>query len=193
MAAATDERTAYELANDLTTIFRACALAGMDVPDFDYGTMKLYCPFDDEKAFRIYAASNSAYCFACSKKYTPVSLYAEFRGITIDEAAQSLIELAEAERRYTPPTPDARWDALMSTPFDFDRPSEAEALKMYCARIDKDWDTHQFLEDVGAVLTKCLAPLDRVNSTEELHQWRATTRRLMTTVLGATRERESHG
>jgi hypothetical protein len=175
----TDERTPYQIANDITTIFTAMQMCDMEVPDFDYGTMKVDCPFDEERAFRVYAATNSAYCFACSKKYTPVSLIAEHRGITIEEAARTLLETAG----WTPPTPDARWDALMSASVEIDRPSEAEALKMFCARIDPEWSTRQFEERIAALLTKCLEPLDKVHTTEDLHLWRSTTRRIMTTAL----------
>lgn len=188
---ATEERTRYALANDLTTIFQSMNMCGMQVPDFDYGTRKVVCPFDDEMAFRVYSESNSAYCFACSKKYTPVALIAEHRGISIDEAADYLIEVAQRSGRWIPPTPEARWDALMAEPMSLDRASEAEALKLFCARSHPQWENLQFDPAVAAMLTRCLAPLDKVVTPEDLQQWRTITRSAMQRAL--TREGAIHG
>lgn len=187
----TEERTRYQIANDVTTIFQAMKMIGMDVPEFDYGTRKVLCPFDDEQAFRVYGADNAAYCFACSQRYSPASLIAEHRGISIEEAADYLIELAESEHRYTPPTPDARWEALMAAPISLDRPAEAEALKLFCARIDPEWSTRQFEPRIAAVLSRCLAPLTKVATADDLQAWRSTTRSAMQRALST--EGESRG
>lgn len=187
----TQERTRYQIANDLTTIFVAMNMCGMAVPEFDYGTMKVDCPFDNERAFRVYGESNSAYCFACSKKYTPVSLIAEHRGVSIEEAATILIEKAEREGRWRPPTPEGRWEALVNQPFVFDRASEAEALKLFCARIDKNWGSTQFEPRIAVRLTRCLEALEKVGSTDDLNQWRTITRSAMKKALNP--EGESRG
>ena len=181
----TEERTRYQIANDLISIFDAMRMCDMDVPDFDYGTVKVYCPFDNEQAFRVYGPSNSAYCFACIRRYTPVTLLAEYRGISIEEATDLLIE----KSGWNPPTPDARWQALMEEPFTLDTSSEAEALKVFCGRTSPLWESRQFEPEVAARLASCLALLDKIQSAEDLALWREAVRKIMTKTLRG----EPHG
>ena len=189
--ALTEERTRYQIANDLTTIFSAMRMCDMNVPEFDYGTMKVDCPFDNERAFRVYGESNSAYCFACSKKYTSVGLIAEHRGLAIDDAAELLIEKAEREGRWRPPTPEARWEALINQPFVFDRASESEALKLFCSRVAENWRSAQFESQIAVRLTRCLEALEKVGTIDDLNQWRTITRSAMQKALNP--EGESSG
>lgn len=164
-----------QIANELTSIFDAMKMCDMVVPEFDYGTVKVVCPFDGEQAFRVYGSTNSAYCFACLKKYTPVTLTAEHRGVDVEEAAAILLDRAN----WVPPTPEARWEALVNEEFSFDRSSEGEALRVFCQRIDPGWADRQFKPAVASVLTKCLTLLDKIASAEELALWRARARDIM--------------
>lgn len=176
---ATDSRSRIQIANDLTSIFTAMRMCDMEVPEFDYGTVKVYCPFDEEKAFRVYGATNSAYCFACLRRYTPVTLIAEHRGVSDQEAADLLLE----HSGWSPPTPEARWDSIMTEEFDLDRASEGEALKMFCGRVDPQWPTRQFEPAVAARLSQCLALLDKILSADDLALWRERTRIIMKNTL----------
>ena len=180
-----EQRSAYELANDLTTMYDSMRMCGMEVARW---SSKIECPFDDELAFKIYSETNTAHCFACVKSYTPTSLLAEHRGILIKEAAEILIDIAVREGRYVPPTPEARWEHLTTAPLEIDRASEAEALKIYCARVDGDWKNKQFDLLIAATFTRCLAPLDKVTAIDELQQWRTIARSAMLRALTDRKE-----
>lgn len=165
------------LANDKVPITYACQLVGMDIPDdISYGrSLKVHCPFGEvyhtdlgaEAAFRIYSASNSAYCFACSTYYTPVWLVAQAWDIEPTAAAVELLDRigvkpvsladawAHATRRDTPP----------------DHTLLAEALKTYCARVCPDWDAAQFTPSTAGTLSRCLDLLDRVATDTDAQRW----------------------
>ena len=166
-------------------MYASMRLCGMDVASW---SSKVECPFDDELAFKIYSETNTAHCFACSKSYTPTSLLAEHRGIRIKEAAEILVDIAVREGRYVPITPEARWAALTTAPLEMDKASEAEALKIYCARVDGDWKTKQFDLRIAATFAKCLAPLDKISTIDELQQWRTVARSAMLRALTDRKE-----
>lgn len=171
------------LANSEVSIYDACKTIGMPVMEYAYSS-KMYCPFGDVShadagatpAFRVYQESNSAYCFACSMKYTPVRLVALKNDIPEEEAAQFLLELfqivsADAEEKF---------NSLASpTAFAVSTADLADSLRRYCQRIDPDWETHQFESDVADAYRKCLELLPRIRTLEEVEQWREATKKVM--------------
>lgn len=183
----------FTIANELIGIATACQLIGMsEIDRFITSNVKAYCPFGDvahsdggyEKAFRIYPDTNSAYCFACGKAWTPVSLMADARDLTPAEAADVILELSG----YVEPTVDSEWDALVNAPVVIDRPELAEGLKVYCSRIASDWEERQFEPTVSRVLTSCLELLPAVKTREDVTKWFNATKRVMTSILGDDRD-----
>lgn len=180
--------SAITTANEKVTINQACNIIGMDIPDFEFGNMKLWCPFGDlyhadggqTRAFRVYPQTNSAYCFACGEYYSPVKLLAKANGVADEEAAEALL----THIGYVEPTVDARWEALMSTPVVVDHDALSEALKVACARMDPTWEDRQFEELVSTRFRKCLSLLAKVTTEEEATTWLSTTKTVMQRTLG---------
>lgn len=175
------------LANDKVSISQALMMIGMDIPDYQYGSGKLYCPFGDlyhadggtSKAFRVYPETNSAYCFACGEAFRPVSLLAKAKGISDADAAEGLLEAIG----YVPPTIDSRWEALITTPQQIDREALSEALKLACSRMSPTWEVDQFDELIATRFRKCLELLSKVHTEEEATQWLTVTKAVMRKTL----------
>lgn len=164
-------------ANSQVPIVSACKLIGMPEMGYSYGSPKMYCPFGDSshmdlgatKAFRIYADTNTAYCFACGRQYRPVSLIALYNDISEDEAADYLIEFFQINE----PSVDEKWAELTAEkPFSVDRADLIDSLKRYCARISPDWEARQFEPEVAADFDKCLALLSLLRTVEDVETWR---------------------
>lgn len=181
-----------DVANSRVGIVKACQIIGMDAPDFGAGSVKLYCPFGEmyhtdggrTRAFKVYPNTNSAWCFACSKFYTPVMLVSQARDVSESDAAEYLLDITG----YVAPDSESRWKALMEQTLDFDHAAEREALKLFCARLDPQWPSRQFEPDIAALLTKCFTPLGKVATQDDLQRWRETTRSVMTKALTQRQE-----
>ncbi len=181
------QTSTISLANSYVNIVQVCKMIGME--DVDYaagGNAKIYCPFGfyhsdggQAKSFRIYD-SNSCYCFACDESFRPVTLYARAKDITLDEAAEVILEAAG----YVAPTPEARWESYLNDAPAVDQDALAEALKLYCLRIDPMWEVKQFDEKVAHKFRQCLALLPNVKTAEQVQQWRTAANQAMTKVLG---------
>lgn len=171
------------LANTEVSIVDACKLIGMPSMDYQY-SIKMYCPFGQvthgdggaTKSFRVYMESNTAYCFACAERYTPTKLVALEKDISLEEAAQFLLELYKVK-----PSVDDRWAELTAEkPFALDSADLTESLKVYCRRIDPDWETHQFVPEVAETFQKCLSLIPLIRTEKERDQWREAAKSLMT-------------
>lgn len=187
--AGTEQRSLVSLANERVSIYKACQMVGVDANEYAGGSQKLYCPFGDlyhadggmGRAFRIYPDTNSAYCFACTKYFSPVSIVALDRDMSLEAAADYLLE----ESGWTPPDIDSRWQAAIATIEKVDTDYLAEALKVSCERVDPLWEIHEFEPEVSALLTKCLGLLSKVQTQEDGAKWLATAKTAMHRKLGA--------
>lgn len=185
---ATEEKSIVAIANERMSIIEACNKLGMDVFEFSVASMKFYCPFGslyhaDEgrtKAMRIYPATNSAWCFACNLYFTPTRLLAMDRGITEQEAAESILD----DTRYVAPDYESKWNALIAPVAAVDTDDLAEALKVACRRIAPDWEERQFEEAVATKLRQCLSLLRKVKTDEDATKWLSTTKQVMQRALG---------
>ncbi len=183
-----DVRERIDLANEKMTIGAACRFIGMEMGDFDISSVKTYCPFgelmhDDggrSKAFRVYPATNSAYCFACVKAYRPVSLIAADRDVPEPIAADIILE----EVGFIAPDFISQWDALTVTKPAADTDSMANALKIACARMVPNWEERQFDDDVAPTLRACVAAAAKVTNEDEARDWLDITKVVMSRVLG---------
>jgi hypothetical protein len=147
------------------------------------GNKKIFCPFGfyhsdggATKAMRVYLPSNTCYCFSCSKRYSPVSLAAAKWDCSWIAAALRLLE----EAGIKPKTIEERWqeatNQLIAAP---DTLALAEALKTYCAGLNSDWELLQLDDEVGNLLSRCLALLDSVQTDEDAIKWLQTTKAVM--------------
>jgi len=177
-----------DLANSRLSIVQACNMLDVSVGDFTYGSVKTYCPFGQiwhqdggsTKAFRVYAATNSCYCFAGCGMFTPVSLLAKAKDMTNEESAEWILNFTG----YVPQDFHSQWDALMSTPAPVDRDSLTEALKMACSGMDPQWEDRQFEPRIAMKFTACLALLPKVQSAEDATTWLSVTKTAMRRALG---------
>lgn len=176
------------LANERTTITEACGIVGMSLPEWGITSAKMWCPFGDiyhhdggmSKAFRVYPHDNTAYCFACSLFFTPVKLVAMSKGLSEADAAELLLELSN----YVPPDIDSRWRAATESVEPLKTEYLAEALKVFCTRIDVDWEDKQFEDTIATRFRMCLGLLPRVHTEEEAAEWLSGTKKAMQHVLG---------
>jgi hypothetical protein len=181
-----DDRSDIQIANEYVGIVDAASLSGVDNADF--GRAKLYCPFgefyhSDEgrtPALRIYADTNSAWCFACSKYFTPVGMYALAHDLSPEDAAERLLEISG----YVRPTIDARWEAITNLRESVDTTALADALRVACNRMTKNWESLQYEEDVSTMFRKCLQLLPKVQTEEQATKWLASTKQIMLRTLG---------
>src|SRR4029079_8882659 len=92
-----------ELAESQVSIVQVCKLIGIDVEDGGRAT-KYMCPFAEvfhsrpnEKSFRVYTDTNTAFCFASSCGFfSPVSLYAKAEGFVSKDGKLRMREAAKA-------------------------------------------------------------------------------------------------
>lgn len=176
-----------KIANEIMTIDEACIAIGMgDVS----GMAKAYCPFGPvfhsdggrERAFKIYPQTNSAYCFACQRRYDPVSLVATEQDISYVAAAEWILE----EKKWVAPDYESQWDALTTRPTPVDYEGLQAALKLACGRMVTDWETRQFEPQVAHKLTLCLGMVRKVTNDDEAKKWFDTTKKAMSQVLATT-------
>lgn len=175
-------------ADKRVSIVKVCRMIGMHVSEGWHG--KMTCPFGDvnhsdggiQKSFRIYQETNSAYCFSCRIYFTPVRLYAEAKELRRMDAALVLLEAVG----WKPVSQAQRWaDLLSSTEEHIDLSMLGLALRTYCARVCSEWDELQLNPEVAELLSRCLALLDRVHTSEEAEQWLDTCKTVMDSKLKA--------
>jgi hypothetical protein len=174
------------LANEKISIATACGWAGMPVSEGD-GSRKIRCPFGDvvhsdggvEASFRMYEGENGAFCFACSRHWTPVSLMAEVWDCGRREAAERMCQMAG----ITPPDWRERWEELQQ-PVPPDIASLAELLKAWCRRVrGPAWETEQFESRMAGPLASCLSVLSLVRTDEDAEAWFDGCKQVMLSLL----------
>jgi hypothetical protein len=176
-----------EIADAQVPIRKAFEEAGFWAPEHE--NAKMDCPFawighpEYPRAMRIYDETNSAYCFACKSRFTPVKLVATVRDISWSKAADALLLAIE----YKAPDLASRWQAVTSEQTEqIDTDYAAAALKAYCARIAPEWERLQFDTEVSGKLTQCLQLLAHVKSRADVERWLEATKQAMAGVLGDT-------
>jgi hypothetical protein len=178
-------RSDIGLANRIIPMSFACK--GIGMPDVDYALSgaKVDCPFStlfhpgSGKSFRIYDDA-SAYCYACAQSFRAVDIYAQAKDISLDEAAEQLLE----SFGYKEATAEERYAQAVEHPVVIDQRALEEALKTYCARNFPSWEVDQFDETVAAKFRQCVNLLPSVRTAEETKTWLTATKQAMTKVLG---------
>jgi len=174
------------LANDLVPIEEAFAIIGADV--WPHG--KNYCPWGEvthydggqEKALRVYADSNSAWCFDENRRFRPVDVLMREFDIDAETAALRLLE----HIGYVAPDYESRWDAIAEAEEVVDANALTEALRLACKRMTNDWDNKQFDDIIARKFQQCLSLLSKVKTSADSDQWLAVTKQAMKTVLTMT-------
>jgi hypothetical protein len=172
-------------ANERIDIADVLANIGVFVPSTvrNGGNRKLHCPFGFyhsdgglAKAMRLYRASNTVYCFSCSKRYSPVTLASAKWDCSWNNAAFRLLD----DAGFKPKTLEERWtDAIAPIDKTLDTIALADALKMYCSGICQDWAVVQLDDSVAVILNKCLSLLSVVNTDEQAIKWLDTCKQVM--------------
>lgn len=155
---------------ELVTMEVAAELVGVSTRS---GKSKVRCPFGefahsdggDEPSLRIYP-DNKAWCFACEKMWTPVSLCADVWDTNWETAAQRLLEHVG----WRPGDYTAAWERATAAAV-FDTSQLALALTTRLARIHTGWEVLQYDTDVAECLAKCLALLTLVKDEAQARQW----------------------
>lgn len=176
-----------ELANERMGIVAACNHIGMGLPDHLSSSMKVDCPFGSlyhldggtSRSMRVYAETNSAWCFAGCGYFTPVRLIADDKDISEQDAAEHILDITH----YVPPDFESQWDALMAEVPPVNTASLAEALKVACARMAHDWEELQFSSEVSSKLTACFALLPQLQTPEQAQKWLDVSKFVMQSVL----------
>lgn len=162
-------------ANNKVPIEEVLKLAGVEIT----GRSKLLCPWtmlhsDSKPAFKVFATTNTGRCFSCQKSYSPVSLAAQVWDCSFKAAAIRLLDTIEE----APKTLRERWEFLdQPEEIQIDKDSLAEALRIYCSRIDEDWTANRF--ELSSELNKCFSLLDSVRSWEDVTLWLSGSKQYM--------------
>lgn len=175
------------LANSIVSIAFACKHIGM--ADIDYGSSgaKINCPFETlfhpggGKSFRMYEDANSAYCYACGQQYRPVTIVSQAKDISLDEAAEQLLEAFG----YKAKTAESRYAEAVATMVKVDQHALEEALKTFCARNYPEWEILQFDDAVASKYRQCVELLPSVRTAEDTKTWLKAAKTAMTRLLGA--------
>ena len=182
-----DRAELIELANERMGIVQACNHIGMGLPDYLSSSMKVDCPFGSlyhldggaSRSMRVYAETNSAWCFAGCGYFTPVRLIADDQDLSEEDAAQHILDITN----YVPPDFESQWEALMAEVPVVNTASLAEALKVACSRMAAGWEDLQFSSEVSAKLTACFALLPHLRTPEQAQRWLDVSKFVMQSVL----------
>lgn len=167
------------LANQRYGINRALSKCGVYTDSDGFRSRKLHCPFGgvfhsdggESAAFRAYPDTETGYCFACGKFFTPAILISQSEDITEDEAVDvMLMELGYTEAE------DAPLVVETAEP-EADKQAFAQAFQMFVARKIPDYGTRQYDSDVATWVDRCLAIVESVATIEEAELWLSTAKR----------------
>lgn len=177
------------VADEQVSIVTVCQMFGVDVgDDIVLGrNRKLPCPFGElyhsdhgrDPAMRIYADTNSAYCFSCQVYWTPVSLAAKAMDVDRRTAATRLLDRIG----YKPVDLASAWRQATAYEPPVDTAALAQALAAFCRRTDAGWATRQFEREIAATLTRCLSILDLVRTDADAELWLTRCKTVMAHVL----------
>lgn len=187
------QRSVVAVANERVSIIAVCREIGVSLPDGvpEQRSVKVHCPFGAfyhadggmETALRVYPSTNSAYCFAGCGYFSPVWLFAQARDLSSREAALQLLDGIG----YRPLDLIAQWDQAREPTEAIDKDSLSEALKVYCSRLDLEWNDRQYDPGVSRTLSRCLELLSRVVTSEDAALWLEHTKLVMTRALSERR------
>lgn len=178
------EKSDIPLANSKVSISFVLRQLGMPDPDYAASGAKSECPFGDvfhpdgQKSFRVYD-DVGAYCFACGQRWDAVSLYAQAKDLSPDDAAAELLEKVG----YRKPTAEERFEFARVTPPEVDTHALSETLKIYCQRNYPLWEVLQFDDKVARKFRQCVELLPSVHTAEETKTWLTVTKQAMSKVL----------
>lgn len=179
------QKSWIDIANQQIHIADVLVNAGVFVPESVKSgrAHKVHCPFgfyhsDNglSKAMRVYGNNNTAYCFSCSKRYSPVALASAVWDCSWNSAALRLLE----DAGFKPKALKERW--VEATTIEQNKPdliSLADALKMFCSSISPQWSQLQLQDDIAITLNKCLDLLDAVTTDEDALKWLDTCKKVM--------------
>ncbi len=179
------QKSWVDLANDFVQISDVLTEIGVFVPATikEGSNKKIHCPFGFyhsdgglTKAMRVYTQSNTAYCFSCSKRYSPVSLLSAKLDCSWNSAAVQLLE----DFGYKPKTLKERWQEATAEQLTVpDTLALADALKIYCDSLTPDWNQRQLDSNISDTLNKCLDLLRAVKTDADATKWLDTTKLVM--------------
>lgn len=172
-------RELVRLANRSVPMATAARLAGLSMPDVyrDSGS-KVFCPWGEfshpdggaEPAFRVYY--KDAWCFACQRFFTPVSLTAEVWDVTREQAAVRLLDAIG----HKPADYAHHWQQAAALP-ELDKQAVAQALRNYCSAVAPPGV--MLAPRVAEYLARCLGFLTQVNNEDQARQWLADAKKVM--------------
>lgn len=179
-----------DIANTRISIHYVCRLVGVDIPDYgkESKSYKVKCmngelyhsDGGDDPSMRVYSDTNTAFCFRCQTSFTPVWMFASFHGITSRQAAKDLLDLTGYKTKTMKEQLEELYNKTLPPP---DLPALATALKVYCSRVNKDWQSLQFSKNISESLSRCLSALDVVTTSEEAEIWLERSKLYMKKVL----------
>lgn len=150
-------------------------LAGVEIT----GRSKLMCPWtmlhsDSKPAFKVFAGTNTGRCFSCQKSYSPVTLASQVWDCSFKAAAIKLLDMIDE----APKSLRERWEFLDEEERqEIDKDSLAEALRVYCSRVDKNWTENRFA--LASQLNRCFSLLDSIQTGEDVVLWLAGSKKYM--------------
>jgi hypothetical protein len=176
-------------ANEATTISEVLMSLGIYVPEGSYygNSKKIHCPFGFyhsdggiDKAMRIYYKSNTAYCFSCNKRYSPVTLFSAKNDCSLTNAALELLDSKGLGFKSL----EEQWEEANKKPeVILDVSALADALKIYCSTLVDNWTILQLNDVVSSKLNACFNLLDLVKTDEDAHNWLSTCKAAMKRLL----------
>jgi len=179
-------RSLVEIANKHISIWEVCRLVGVDFGGY-YGTnSKLYCPFGNithmdggsTKAFRVYPATETAYCFGCSQFFDAVGLYSEFSDLSREEAADFLL----TESGWKEETYEEKWDKLTKKT-SIDTSGLSEALDIYCLKLNPEWEVICIESPYREAYASVMGVLPYVRNFSDADKWMNAAKEKMRKVL----------
>ncbi len=171
------QKSWIDQANEVVEISEVLRTLGIYVPEESFygNSKKLHCPFGfyhsdggTDRAMRVYFKSNTAYCFSCNKRYSPVTLLAAKKDCSLNNAALELLESKGIKQK----TLEDRWTEALEKPIvNLDVNALADALKIYCSTVHPNWLVVQLHDDVATTLNKCFDLLRVVKTDSDALKW----------------------
>lgn len=173
--------------NEAVEFAAVCRLVGMTVPDMasiSGRSVKVHCPFGHmhkdrgaSASFRVYADTNSGWCFAGCGYFSPVSLAATAWDVSWEDAAERLREKFDVSVLEA-----VTWEQA-SVPREepvIDRAALAVALSEHCYRsFPGRWESMQFQAPVSGMYSRCLETLEKVETRDQAWRWLDATKQVM--------------
>lgn len=175
-------RSLVETADEAVDIRDILKAMGGWAPDGPFGSLKIDCPWAGEHAdggrdknCRIFGSTN-IYCWAMHGYITPTKLYARWKGVSRQQAAETLLD----ERGLLKKKWRTRWQELMDERYqgwDSKLGSQAQMVAALHSKLadSSGYVDREFSKTVRIVWANCLSDLDYLweqdPSIERLQQW----------------------